>query len=102
MPSKVEFCKKCLFSNQRPTTRVEHNVKKNKDITSSTKYTNGVCEACRVKEKRKDIDWDKKENEFKKILEKYRSRNGNYDVVVPGSVEKIVSMSRINLNISIK
>ena len=28
LPSKVEFCKKCLFSNQRPTTRVEHNVKK--------------------------------------------------------------------------
>jgi len=85
LPSNVEFCKKCLFSNQRATTRVEHNVKKNKDLTKSTRYLNGICEACRIKDERKDIDWEKKENEFKKILEKYRSRNGSYDVVVPGS-----------------
>jgi len=33
LPPNVEFCKKCLFSNQRATTRVEHNVRKNKDLT---------------------------------------------------------------------
>ena len=60
LPPNVEFCKKCLFSNQRATTRVEHNVKKNKDLTKSTRYLNGICEACRIKDERKDIDWEKK------------------------------------------
>ena len=31
------------------------------------------------------IDWDKRKNDFTKLLDKYRSRNGSYDVVVPGS-----------------
>ena len=83
LPLKVEFCKKCLITNQRPTTRAEHTIKK--DIPTTTNFFDGICEACIIKEKHKNIDWEKKEHEFTKILDKYRSRNGNYDVVVPGS-----------------
>ena len=34
---------------------------------------------------KKNIDWKKKEFEFRKLLDKYRSRNGSYDIVIPGS-----------------
>ncbi len=83
LPQKVYFCKKCNSSNQRPTTRAEHLIKE--DNTKATRFFNGICEACVINEDKETIDWDKREYEFKKLLDKYRSRNGSYDVVVPGS-----------------
>ena len=83
LPKNFEFCKKCFMTNQRPTTRSEHAIRE--DLTKPTKFTNGICEACNIAEKKKLIDWDKKQYEFKKLLNKYRSNNGSYDVVVPGS-----------------
>ena len=45
---------------------------------------NGICSACETVEKGfseiKNIDW-KEENQLNKILDKYRSRNGNYDCI---------------------
>ncbi len=37
---------------------------------------------CRRKKK---IDWEKRESELQDLCKKFRSRNGSYDVVVPGS-----------------
>ena len=34
---------------------------------------------------KENIDWKERENQLNKILDKYRSRNGNYDCIVPGS-----------------
>ena len=85
LPPKVVFCKKCLFTNQRPVTRVEHSIDKQKDSPETTQYEDGICKACQIKEKWSNIDWEERDREFKKILDQYRSRNGNYDVVVPGS-----------------
>ena len=83
MPQNIKYCEKCLTSNQRPTTRAEHLIKEDK--TKATRFFNGVCEACLIKDKMKKIDWKEREHQFKKILDKYRSKNGSYDVVVPGS-----------------
>ncbi|MDC1153611.1 N-acetyl sugar amidotransferase [Nitrospinaceae bacterium] len=83
LPAKVEFCKKCLNSNQRPTTRAEHLIKE--DITIPTRFFDGVCEACVIKDKKQNVDWEKREYEFKKLLDQYRSSKRRYDVVVPGS-----------------
>tara|TARA_B100000787_G_C16193909_1_gene299352 strand:+ start:496 stop:1824 length:1329 start_codon:yes stop_codon:yes gene_type:complete len=83
LPLEFKYCSKCLLTNQRPTTRSEHSIKE--DITITTRFFKDVCEACIIKEKQELIDWDKKKFEFKKLLDKYRSRNGSYDVVVPGS-----------------
>ena len=83
LPRNFEFCKKCLATNQKPTTRSEHSIKK--DITKSLILFKGVCEACKIEEKKRNIDWEKRKFEFKQLLNKYRSKNGNYDVVVPGS-----------------
>jgi|TARA_B110001450_G_scaffold175775_1_gene164121 N-acetyl sugar amidotransferase len=83
LPSKFQFCPKCFWTNQRPTTRSEHYVKE--DITKTIVFTDGICEACKIKDKKDTVDWDKRKYEFKKLLDKYRSRNGSYDCVVPGS-----------------
>ena len=58
LPAKVEFCKKCLNSNQRPTTRAEHLIKE--DITIPTRFFDGVCEACVIKDKKQsqNISWN--------------------------------------------
>tara|TARA_Y100000590_G_scaffold457061_2_gene608878 strand:+ start:3948 stop:5270 length:1323 start_codon:yes stop_codon:yes gene_type:complete len=84
LPKKIMYCKKCLVNNQKPTMRSEHGIKKG-DKNRTVNFFDGVCEACIVKEKYKSIDWKEREIKFKEILDKYRSKNGSYDVVVPGS-----------------
>lgn len=44
----------------------------------------GICRGCRSAEAKKQIDWEKRENELRKILESYKSKSGdNYDCIVP-------------------
>ena len=86
LPEKVKFCKKCVISNQRPSSTVEfkHDDKSNKDVIEFDE--NQVCSACRYNEiKNKDIDWIEREEYLHKLLDKYRSKDGSYDVIVPGS-----------------
>ena len=83
LPKNFTFCKKCLTTNQRPTTRSEHSIRE--DVTKPTNFFDGVCEACKIDEKKQNIDWEKRKHEFEALLDKYRSTNGSYDVVVPGS-----------------
>ena len=60
-----------------------------------------MCSACEYKEvKDTKIDWKERQSLLKELCEKYRSRNGSYDVVVPGSGGKIVFSLAIFLNIS--
>lgn len=86
LPNDVKFCKKCVISNQRPNSTVEH-----RHIASSKKTTilfdsNGVCDACnQAYIKHNEIDWEKREKELKALCERYRSKTGEYDCLVPGS-----------------
>ncbi len=84
LPKKVEFCKTCLMSNQKPIQTVEH-MQQVTDQKTTLEFINGICYACHHRTKKEDIDWEEKKYEFKKLLDKYRSRNGSYDIVVPGS-----------------
>jgi len=86
LPEKVVFCKKCVISNQRPMSAVEFKNKKN-DIKETIVFgKDGVCDACRFAEyKNKNIDWQKREKELIALCNKYRSRDGSYDCIVPGS-----------------
>lgn len=86
LPEKVKFCKKCVISNQRPSSTVEfkHDDKSNKDVIEFDEKQ--VCSACRYNEiKNKDINWTEREEYLHKLLDKYRSKDGSYDVIVPGS-----------------
>ena len=86
LPADVQFCRKCCISNQRPNSTIEF-----KHQPSSTKTTiafdaEGVCDACRTAErKEREIDWEKRERELVALCDRFRSRNGSYDCLVPGS-----------------
>lgn len=70
LPKKVIFCKKCVMSNQRPRI----------------KFIDGVCSACiYLEQKKSKIDWKEKSDKLEDLLDKYRNKNGEWDVIVPGS-----------------
>lgn len=70
LPDKVTFCKRCVISNQRP--RIEFDEE-------------GICNACRYFDYKKNIDWEKREKELINLLDKNRSKNGEFDCIVPSS-----------------
>ena len=51
----------------------------------SNKKNEYICDACVVSEMKEKINWSKREIELEKLLDKHRSKNGDYDCVVPGS-----------------
>ena len=70
-PREVKFCAKCVVSNQRPR------------ITFDSR---GVCSACQhAYLKHHVIDWTEREKMLLEVLDRYRSKDGSYDCVVPGS-----------------
>ncbi len=88
LPKKVIFCKKCVLSNQRPSSVPEFRHQKDR---KDAKYLNidpttGICDACTVAEKKeKKINWEAREKELQKLCDRYRSKNKDYDCIVPGS-----------------
>ncbi|MBT3585659.1 MAG: N-acetyl sugar amidotransferase [Halobacteriovoraceae bacterium] len=71
LPKEVIFCKNCVVSNQRPRTVF------NKE---------GICSACQwAFEKDHKIDWKEREKELVDLLDRFRSTDGSFDCVVPGS-----------------
>ncbi|WP_438978895.1 N-acetyl sugar amidotransferase [Polynucleobacter sp.] len=84
LPNQVEFCHSCVISNQRPITSIEskHNAG-SKKIT--TRFTNGICDACRWANIKKEIDWAQREEELAALCNKFRRADGGYDVIVPAS-----------------
>ena len=85
LPAEVKFCKRCVMSNQRPASAVEF-----KHTISSKKVTlnideEGICDACRNAEQKERINWNMREEELLRLLDKYRRNDGSYDCLVPGS-----------------
>ncbi|MBI2062843.1 MAG: N-acetyl sugar amidotransferase [Candidatus Yanofskybacteria bacterium] len=85
LPAEVKFCKKCVISNQRPNSAVEfkHTIKSKKETIHFDEQ--GVCDACRVAETKKNIDWIAREKELTVLCNRYRRNDGYYDCIVPGS-----------------
>ena len=85
LPRKVIFCKKTLISNQKPTSSIEfnHNLKSKKKTLFIDK--NQISDSWKYSRIKKKINYQKREKELLKLLEKHRSNNRNYDCIVPGS-----------------
>lgn len=85
LPEKVIFCKKCVMSNQRPTSAVEfkHTIHSKKETLHIDEE--GICDACRHAEAKENIDWKQREEELFQLLDKHRRNDGYYDCIVPGS-----------------
>lgn len=85
LPEQVRFCRRCVISNQRPSSTVELS-----HVASEAKKTihfdhHDICDACNYRDvKEKEIDWESREVALEELLAKHRDKPG-YNVVVPGS-----------------
>lgn len=94
LPREVRFCKRCVFSNQRPlsTNEYAHRFDSKKETLEFD--DNGVCLACRqMDEVFEGIEWKEREEELLRLLDRHRSKDGAYDVLVPGSGGKDSAMA---------
>ena len=75
LPENVEFCKKCVISNQRPSSTVEFKNDKGEKKKVINFNDDGICSACIYhEEKEKNIDWKEREENLKKLLLKFKSK----------------------------
>ena len=70
LPKTVLWCKNCVISNQRPRVIFDEN---------------GICSACKNKNYKETINWEKRKEELRKLLDEHRSADGSWDVIVPSS-----------------
>lgn len=85
LPGEVAFCKRCVMSNQRPSSYPEFKHTPARKTPTLHIDEEGVCDACRYAEQKEQIDWEMRERELLKLLDRYRREDGSYDCVVPGS-----------------
>jgi N-acetyl sugar amidotransferase len=86
LPNKVKFCKKCVISNQRPSSTIEFKNEKGENKKVINFDENNICAACTFHdEKENRIDWKDREKKLINLLAKFRCNDGSYDVIVPGS-----------------
>lgn len=85
----LTYCKRCVMPDTKPDLFLDEE---------------GICNACRSYEGRKEIDWDQRAIELEQVLEKYRRRDGeNWDCIVPvsggkDSTYQVVRMLQFGLN----
>lgn len=70
LPEKIQYCKKCTISNQRPRITFDQN---------------GVCSACNYRKYKNEVDWETREKELIALCDRFRSNDGAWDVIVPCS-----------------
>lgn len=86
LPRQVQFCRRCVISNQRPNSAIEFS-----HTRASRKQTihfdeDGICDACRLADqKHNEIDWREREARLADLCDRFRRHDGSYDCVVPGS-----------------
>jgi N-acetyl sugar amidotransferase len=67
----IAYCRRCVMPDTKPDLELD---------------AEGICSACRHYERRKEIDWAKRKDELKTVLDRYRSKDGSrYDCLVPVS-----------------
>ncbi|MGM0609276.1 MAG: N-acetyl sugar amidotransferase [Candidatus Muiribacteriota bacterium] len=64
----MKYCIKCVMPDTRPGIYFDNE---------------GVCQACRAEEQKKNIDWNVRFEELKRLCDKYRGMNGSgYDCMI--------------------
>jgi N-acetyl sugar amidotransferase len=85
----LKYCVRCVMPHTKPDLHI------GKD---------GVCNACRSYETRKEVDWDARRVELQTVLEKHRSKNGSrWDCIVPvsggkDSTYQVIRMLQLGMN----
>lgn len=71
MAKFIRYCRNCIMPETKPDLYIDEK---------------GVCSACRYYQRRREIDWDGRQRELMRILDRYRSKDGsNYDCIIPVS-----------------
>jgi N-acetyl sugar amidotransferase len=83
----IRYCKNCLLPSSKP------------DLSFNA---NGVCSACNSYARREGINWENREAEFLKIVDKHKSKS-NWDCLVPvsggkDSTVQVIKMLELGLN----
>lgn len=85
----IKYCKHCIMPETKPDLFIDEE---------------GICNACRSFEARKQVDWVARKEELQRILERYHSRNSeSYDCIVPVSGGKdshfqVIKMLELGMN----
>ena len=66
----IDWCTSCLNTSTRPRITFDER---------------GCCNACQWSEEKKSLNWQNRESELENLLEKFRSKNGTNDCIVPVS-----------------
>ena len=85
LPEKVVFCKRCVMSNQRPSSYPEFRHTPDRKTPTMNIDADGVCDACRTAEQKELIDWEERERLLRALCAEHRKNDGSYDCLVPGS-----------------
>ena len=86
---KIKYCIKCVMPDTKPDLLLDEE---------------GICNACRAYENRKDINWGDRKNELISILNKYKSSDGtNWDCIIPvsggkDSTYQVIRMLQLGMN----
>jgi N-acetyl sugar amidotransferase len=84
----MTYCTRCVMPSTKPDLLLDEE---------------GVCNACRAYENRKEVDWEERRRELLEVLERYRKNGQNWDCVVPvsggkDSTYQVVRMLQFGLN----
>ena len=84
----LKYCIKCVMPDTKPDLHLDED---------------GVCNACRSYERRKEIDWDARRTELNDVLSRFRRNGSNWDCIVPVSGGKdstfqVIRMLQLGLN----
>lgn len=85
----LTYCRRCVMPDTKPDLHLDDE---------------GVCNACRSFERRKEVDWGQRHEELERLLDRYRRPNGdNWDCIVPvsggkDSTYQVVRMLQYGLN----
>ena len=62
LPSDVQYCMRCVISNQRPNSAIEYSHIKNTQKKTISFDEQSVCDACKFAERKQtDINWKERE-----------------------------------------
>ncbi len=64
--NKIFWCKNCLNMSTRPRIAFDER---------------GWCNACQWMEEKKTVDWESRQKELYTLLDRYRSKDGNFDCI---------------------
>lgn len=85
----LTYCKRCVMPDTKPDLHIDEA---------------GICNACRSYERRTAVDWNARQHELNRILDRYRNHSGsNWDCIVPvsggkDSTYQVVRMLQLGMN----